>query len=350
MWVYDNDTVSDTFIVDLTKDRDVQDNLPCNFLSVRNDSSLIAFVYLDNRKVGAVQAYSSDPFIGKNFEIIMIKQPDGNNFAIGDLFLQVGKNEQMSSTPYNPSWDLMEENIDVYASGCDNRICYSASNTLELIKYWVNVQSSQIVQRRLDVQGSASLGSYEITFDSETILSGGTPINGEVLETKQYKKIIQNSEFDYSLTNCSIKGWMIDYLLNPNDISKDYTLIVDLGNATYAYDNNLLTETDSANSEATGWKTILEVSFPAKDISRVSALFKVKNNGVNIAYAKIQAFYSGAYHDITTPFSQTGSTWKTFYEHLLTLGLVNVTKLRWQAMSGSGGYSYLRITDMSVFE
>lgn len=345
MWVYENETAVSTYVVDLKDDRNIADNLPLNFLSVRNDSSLIANVFLNNKKVGSVQAYSADSFVGKDYEIIMIVQPDGNIFGIKNLFLQLGKNEQMSSMPYNPSWNLMEENIDVYADGCDNRVSLSSLNLIEAIKYWVNVQNNLIVQRRLDIQGCASLGSYEITFNSETILSGGTPINGEVLDTKQYKKVIENREFDYSVTDCTILGWMIDLKKREKDISPDYTLIDDIGGAANSYDDNISTNQEII-SAADATNNILNVSFPSKDISEVDMAVNITAN-THPGYISLQVYlyYAGGWNmiwDIPDTVQ--------FNAKYITTGWTGVTGLKIVQYQFAGTTLTGNIYDLSVFE
>lgn len=328
-----NPSASNVWNVVLDKHPEVENDLPLTFFNIKNGSSLTLIVYLNGSRAGIVEAYSMDTYIGKQFETFTVTTKDGNNLAIEDVFVQVGNNIQMTTSPYNPSWEMLEENIDVYASGCNARVSYSSTTTPENIKYSINIQNSLIVQRRLDVQGSADYGTYEIIFDidNETVLAGSTPINGVVLDTKQYKKTIINSGFDFSLTDCSIKGWMIDYLNITMDKDKttDATIEVDPGNGENAYDDN--PDSITTLSVTTAEITAIELSFPETNISKLHVCYDQYGDGAGgYSYLDIQLKENGSW--ITCKSNTQGpSNFDTYImHHILDLTSEKVTGIRFR--------------------
>lgn len=350
-----NPTVSNVWNVVLDEHSEVENDLPLTFFNIKNGSSLTLIVHLNGSRAGIVEAYSMDTYLGKQFETFTVSTKDGDNLAIDDIFVQVGNNIQMTTSPYNPSWEMLEENINQYASGCDGRLSYSSAGTpIDVIKYWINTQNAQIVQRRLSIQGSASLGTYEITFDPDTIITGGTPINGEVLDTKQYKKTIQNGEFDYSITNCSIKGWMIDYLKRGGDLSSLYTVITGGVDAVKAYDDDLTTYA-SYSQGGTAWTEEWKVDMGVQQ--PVSA--------INIYITHKSGYSGGDYRQqIRFEISVDNSTWETLftdeststsyiprYHNITTHTLKTFRYIRMtQRNVHSSGNGICRIYDVSLFE
>lgn len=240
MYTLKNKTETHNWFVDLEDHGEVENYLPYNGFNIRNDSSQIAYVELEGRKVGEVQRFSSDNFSNRSFSEFRVYSPDKQNFAIDELFVQVGKDQIMSSQPFNPQWDMLEIDFDRYAQGCDSRLNFSVDVSAVVMKYWLNVANSILVQRNLSVLGSAVPGSYEIDFEGD-IIPGVTPIDTVITDSLRYRKRLQNSGFDYTFTDCEVVSWMVDY---KGYTDCDHAIDVDPGNGVNGYDDDLTTVTD----------------------------------------------------------------------------------------------------------
>lgn len=338
MYTLKNPTKTDSWFVDLHDHSQVENDLPQNSFIVRNDSNIIIYVELYGIKVGEVQRYSSDTFSGRDFKDFKLYNPDGNQFEANDLFVQMSKGQMMTSQPFNPQWDMMEDDLDNYSAGCDSRISLSAAITLVILKYWLNVQNGLIVQRRLNVQGSAAMGTYDIDFEGD-IINGNCGINATVLEIQKIRKTLSASGLDFSDTDCTINGLMFDYKKNSNDISDDFTLVT--GNAN-GYDNDLSTYvTGSTNSNPGGvdtiWYTFFEVSFDSMSIAHTHAVVNSDAASGRTSYIQVQLNVNSVW---TTVFSHSYSSGVSpkYYDHSLT-DYDLVTGARVQVKSSEDGYS-----------
>ena len=345
-----NPAVTDNWIIDLKTYSQVEGRLPLNGLNVRNDSNIVAWVDLDGLKVGEVQRYSADSFQGRNFDRIRIYNPNGQEFAADDLFIQATKGEVMSSQPFNPQWDMMFNDMDRFATGTNNRVSLTDDISMDLIKYWVNLQNSLIVQRRLDVQAHATLlGVYKIIFGDSDILSGavgiGTPPPADTL---LYRKTIVNEAFDYSETNASIVGYTVDLKIRDDDISSLYTLDVDLyGNGENAYDDDLSSKYGLFSNLGTSTETtFFEVSFPSKDINHLYYAIDIASVNAAYGWVKFYIYKSGGWVELSL-LNSIGL--KTLYDTTAHAGVTGI-KMTWYGSAGGGdgtitGY----VRDLSAF-
>lgn len=202
---------------DLKTDDELNLSLPLNFFLLKNNSGIAVDVKLWGKSVGSVERYSSDTFTGIPYESFEILNENDDTISAGEMVVHCGKDVSITQMPFNPQLDLMEENLDRFAGGCDARISKSSTITADAIKYWLNVQNALVVQRRIDLAGTAIMGSYEVDFGGGDVVAGSVPVNGSMLDTKRYKKTISGSAFDYSVSDCSIAGWVFDYKLNSDD-------------------------------------------------------------------------------------------------------------------------------------
>lgn len=341
-----NPSAASEWIIDLKEYSQVENALPMSGLNVRNDSNIVAYVDLDGLKVGEVQRYSADPFQGRNFSLIRIYNPDGQDFAANDLFIQATKGEVMGSQPFNPQWDIMYFDLDRYATGTNTRISLSDSMTLEMIKYRIRSYNALITQRRLDVQAHATLlGEYSITFGANDILSGAVGIGvPPPPDTTLYKKVIANHQFDYSTTNCEIVGWVIDYF---KAAQPTYTLISG-SNGSNAYDGDQTTFTDEYNVQGTTWATRWEVSFPSQPVINCAMKVAGLATGGNYALGKLQLKVNEVWTDVLS-YSATHPDWID-YEDFTVIDYSAVTGARLQLKhSSTADYrSYAKIYDIVI--
>lgn len=341
---FTNDVINN-WRVELDQDSTLRQFMPMLNFTLDNSGDSEVNVFLHGESVGSCYGYATLSVMGKPFESFRIE----GVFNIGDLTVNVSKMETVTAMPFNPQIDLMEENLDKFASGTDNRISYSSTVGADSIKYWINVQNGLIVQRKLDVLGGASVGSYEISFNGD-IVSGSTAINFPSVDLKRYKKTISNSSFDYTVTNCSISGWLIDYFKNPDDLSTNYTVVTGGATAPNAYDDDLSTRADYSalfdGSKTTYW----EVSFPAKDIDEIHSYYELDGvGGGTNCLIYLDAYYGGAWHTVDSQSNATTDHEKK-YVHKTALGLTDVTKIRYQAYSdGASGTRDFNIYDISAF-
>lgn len=200
-----------------------------------------------------------------------------------DQFNQVILKVELSTNPVLATYkkidsfsDLIGVNVfdmDSFAAGCDSRISKSDTITADMIRYWLNVQNDWVVQRQLDMAGSASIGTYSIDFTGGNVISGSVPVNGSIRDNILYRKIISGSGFGYSLTNCTIEGWIVDYR-QKND-GMNGASVVTGGNGENAFDDDLDTSTDNYSSKTVAWVTRWEVSLDAFDMGGLHAWFKI---------------------------------------------------------------------------
>ena len=238
MYTLNNDEKTSNWFVDLKEHSQVEQELPLTMCVLRNDSTHIAHIYLWGRKVGEVQRYSSDTFSGRGFEEFRVMNPDGYEFPVNSLFVQLGKDQLMSSQPFNPQWDLLEVDLNNHLTGCDSRVSLSPEIDMSIIKFLLNAQNSLTVQRMLAIAGNAVPGVCEVVFGADSIdrVHYAIPVDGAHNETLAVKKHIIDEAFDYIETNCIIVGAMYEFLdTNPihTDVAipgKDEILDTDLTN------------------------------------------------------------------------------------------------------------------------
>ena len=321
-------------------------------INIRNDSSQIAWVNLWGRKVGEIQRYSSDTFGGRNFEEFRIYNPDGNDFAVGDLFVQIARGEIMTSQPFNPQWDVLEDDLDRFATGCDSRIAYSSLVTADTIKYWLNVHNRLIIQRKLDVLGGAAVGEYEISMEEEKI-TGSTAAAFPTVDTKRYRKTLVNSGFDYSLSNCSIKGWVFDLRINPNDTMKNATPVSGASGED-AFDDDMSTFAGEYSQSGAAVGVHWEVSFDEVDILSFHYFLNMKAYGylTKKAYTRLQLKVDGTWVTIEEVKADAGGAPSlsntTFRKHDVT-GWSKVTGVRVAYdLNDATNYSKTSINDITT--
>ena len=236
--------------------------------------------------------------------------------------------------------------MDTYADGTDSRISYSSLVSMDLVKYWINNQNSLIAVRHIDVQGSAALGIYSLTLASEDVISGSTGVNSTITDTKVYRKTIADSVFDYSESNCSFKGLIIDYLFNPNDISSTYSIITGGASATNTFDDNLTTFAGEYTTTSESFITVWEVSFSSISIKASHIYLQMKYSAINYSYYQLQ-IYDGSWQTVSS-----GSAYGTSYNDLFGHDISNytgVTKTRLQIRAHSAGNTaYAKIYDISI--
>jgi len=276
--------------------------------------------------------------------------------ATNDQFNQVILKVELSQNPVLATYkkidsfsDLIGINVfdmDSFAAGCNSRISKSDTITADMIKYWLNVQNGQIVQRQIDLSGSASIGTYSIDFTGGNVIGGSVPVNGSIRDNILYRKQITGSAFDYSLTNCTIEGWIIDYDDNVIDLSGKYTEVVCTGTPpiTNSFDDDLITGTDTGNLNSTGtFTTFWEVSFPLCNVKDIHTKFYLYDYGSTVGTIRLQAKINGVW---TTVIEVSGGA--TYYKHYNTSHDL-VTGLRYQyKCTGSGANFRANIYDITA--
>jgi len=279
-----------------------------------------------------------------------------------DQFNQLILKVELSTNPVLATYkkidsfsDLIGINVfdmDSYSAGCDSRISKSDTITADMVKYWLNVQNGQVVQRQLDLAGSASIGTYSIDFTGGNVTAGSVPVNGSIRDNILYRKQITGSAFDYSLTNCTIEGWMIDYLKNQNDISPDYTIVTGGATAVNAYDDDLTTYIYSITRANNVWVTAFEVSFPVKNLSDFHTFLKYKTHNSSYAhYLKAELLVNGSWVEIFS-IGTSSITYVKYFNHDFT-GWNIVTGFRIQVKHTwhpSASFCHLQLYDVSIFD
>lgn len=239
MKTYSNILSSDWVEV-LEDEKSLRKYLPMSSFLLINNSSLLAKIYLNNDWVGNCEPYSPFSVVGRVYDQFRVVNEQGKSFNANELIVVVAKDTSVSAMPLNPQLELMEDNLDVYVSGCDNRISFGGGITANDIKYWVNVQSDLIAQRRIEFEGTAAMGQYEITFSSVDTVDGSVGINNVTTLEKRIKKTIANQEFDLSLTNCLLAGWIIDLKLRTDIMDSFITVSNPTGGDTTKINDDLL--------------------------------------------------------------------------------------------------------------
>ena len=274
-----------------------------------------------------------------------------------DQFNQLILKVELSTNPVLATYkkldsfsDLIGINVfdmDSYAAGCDGRISKSTIITADRIAHWINVQNNQIVQRQLDLAGSANIGTYSIDFMEGTVLSGSVPVNGSIRDNILYRKQIFGSAFDYSLTNCTIEGWIIDLLKKTGDLTINSTVTVDPGNGDRAYDDDMSTHADRHSVNTTGYVTAIELSFGACDVDELHVLFDGLAGGPGTGYWYFD-LYNGSWNNVKIVASPNANL-NTFHFHVDGISLSNVTKMRIQRYSAGSMTTYTDVYDISMF-
>lgn len=343
MYTLKNPTKTDSWFVDLNDHCQVENDLPQNYFIVRNDSNIIIYVELYGIKVGEVQRYSSDTFIGRDFEDFKLYNPDGNQFEVNDLFVQMSKGQVMTSQPFNPQWDMMEDDLDKYSNGCDSRISLSATLTLDMLKYWLNAQNDLIVQRRLSVAGTAAMGTYETDFEGD-VVSGNCGINATVLDIQKLRKTLSNSALNFTNTDCTINGLVFDYKKG-NDISDDYTVVVGGADAPKVYDNDPTTEATYTHYGSV-YENVWEVSFSSVDVTKFHTMLKLYGSTGSTAYAKVDYKIDGVWETVVTDSNDSVDMIYTHSEIIKN----TVTGIRiWLKNEGAFQTAAIKIYDIAVF-
>jgi len=281
-----------------------------------------------------------------------------------DQFNQLILRVELSTNPVLATYkkidsfsDLIGINVfdmDSYAAGCDSRISKSDTITTDMIKYWLNVQNDQIVQRQLDLAGSASIGTYSIDFTGGNVISGSVPVNGSIRDNILYRKKISGSAFDYSLTNCTIEGWVIDYLQNQNDLSNHFSIITAGIDTENAYDDDPNTYGSFAHDQSTYAETLKLDLQDLYTVNNIMIFLSLRCSWTGYtAYAQIQI-------------SVDGSTWETLFTdtapyngyaekpHIISTHVTNpfryIRMLQAQNYGSGAVWSQCRIYDISLFE
>ena len=336
-----NPSAVSEWIINLKEYPQVENALPLNGLNVRNDSNIVAYVSLDGFKVGEVQRYSADTFIGRGFSLIKVYNPDGQDFAPDDIFVQATKGEQVTSQPFNPQWDMMFDDLTRYSTGTDSRMSLKTGVDMGHIKYWLNAQGCVVVQRNLSIQAHATLlGEVSITLGGDNVITVPTGIGvPPPIDLLLHKSNLSDRDFDFSETNAVIIGYIIDYLMNPNDLSSLY--VVEQGGATApnAYDDDMFNQTVTYHCYNNCAKSVWEVSFPPADINALSVRY------LGLGGTQAFQYYDGDWHTIVS-----GSGGVVTQYNGANLGYTGVTKLRMWLTSSGAGSSWVVLFDVSAYE
>jgi hypothetical protein len=233
-----------------------------------------------------------------------------------------------------------ELDFNGYAEGCNSRISLSSLVTVDMIQYWIKVQNNLITQRYLNVKGSAALGTWNIDFGGSDVLAGSVGLNSIISDYMHYKKTISASAFSYTVTNCDIAGWIIDFLKNPNDISNDYVVVTGAG--VNAIDDNMGTY-----DHHTGSVVVWERSFSSRTISEVHSLFYAKRSSACSSYGHVKIYLkvNNVWTEIID--GHGDSTSYILFSNHVTTGWNLVTGVR---ISHPTAYTESKIHDLSVFE
>lgn len=340
---------TNNWFVDLEQDRNMRKYVPATLFNLTNNSDLIANIYLNGTYMGEAQAYSPFSVSGKGYETFTVSSADGQQFNEFELIVQVSKVTSISQLPYNPQVDLLEDNLDRYASGCDGRISIGSGVTLDAIIHWINAQNSLIVQRRVEISGSGSMGTYDISFGSSDDLSGGVGQYSVTTIEKRVKKTINDYGFGYSTSNCGISGWIIDFKKNLSDISDNYTLITgSAAEAAKMIDDDMSTY-GSFDNQSSSYVTEYEVNFSARSIISIHLGLRIRNTLVSgcITYYQIQ-IYNGSWITIGNG-NHNSNNWVD-RSCMSSTGWNNISKIRIQLRTTcTAQHAQMQVYDLSVF-
>lgn len=338
---------TNNWFVDLEQDRNMRKYVPATLFYLTNNSDLVANIYLNGTYMGEAQPYSPFSVTGKGYETFTINNADGQQFNANELIVQVSKTTSISQLPYNPQVDLLEDNLDRYASGCDNRISFGGGITADHIKYWINNQNALIVQRRLELSGTGSMGTYDISFGSGDDLSGGVGTYSINTIEKRIKKTIINHGFGYTTSNCNISGWILDYI-EANDWLDNKTQISNtMDNPSRMFDNDMTTYSNEF-IDSNNWYTVYQCSFPSVDVKGFSAYTQIHTDISAGQTARLYLeLYNGSWH---TAISHTTSStsWQTKHTHNDT-SYNNTTQMRIRMHPGAYARDiFARIQDITL--
>jgi len=344
MFTLNNPVKASEWYVDLLGYSEVENALPLDSFNIRNDSNVIVHVDLGGRKVGEVQRYSADSFAGRPFSNFRVYNPDGNTFGTNELFVQMSKGQMMTSQPFNPQWDMMEEDLDKHSAGCTDRVTLSSTITLDILKYTLNRSNDLVVQRRISVQGSAAMGTYETDFEGD-VVSGNVGINAAVLDTQKIRKTLSESGLNFTDTNCTINGLMFDY--KKGSVISDYTVVTG-GNVSNVYDGDLTTFCDTVSTYSITYITVAEVSCDAVNAARVHACMSLDTDDAgNTTYAIVQLKINGEWETVLST-SSAATAWVTKYIHG-NISYENITGVRAQVRSTyDNRTASLKVADISL--
>jgi len=324
-------------------DRELRAHMPANGLLLINNSSIQANVFISGSYVGCAPAYSPFSIQGVQFNQVTISNPDDHEFSKDELTLTLFNNEMITAIPYNPQIDLMEENLNRFATGCNSRVTMGGGVGLEGVIYWVNTQRALMVQRRIEIEGSTTLmGQYEVIFSDNDSLTGSVGIEGVTTIEKRYNKIINNFEYEVNTTNCTISGLMVD-VKTIDDVMDSCTLIT---GDSECYDNNMGTFKAYQSVTSGVLTTVFEVSFDSQDIKEVHGLSEVWSSN-NSSSANLFLYYGGAWVYIG---GWVNHTTTPMFKYLHEIGNWDgVTGLKIELYrTAAGVYTYLNLYDITV--
>lgn len=333
MFTLKNTEKTDNWFVDLKNYSEVEATLPLDSINVRNDSNNVLYLDLWGRKVGEIQRYSSDSFLGREFEDFRIYNPDKDTFEANEVFVQVSKGQMMSSLPFNPQWDAMEEDLDSYARGCDSRTTMSTTNTITLIKYLLNSHNDIVVQKRISVQGSAAMGTYHTDFEGD-IVSGNVGINAVVLDTTKIRKTLHESGLAFVDTNCVINGLLFDY---KESASRGFTAVSGSGNA---FDGDLTTY--ASHTYSSTW----ECSFDSVNLGQFNMYVQSVNSSSYSATFYVELKVGGSWVVVWSRTVSLSGSYAVSMLHDVT-DRDNVTGIRTR-ISASNSNAVIRNYDFSI--
>jgi len=245
----------------------------------------------------------------------------------------------------NLPFELQIEDYDTYSPGCDSRLSVSAAISVIKMEYWMDVQHDLLVQRGIAVQGTAVAGLVRIIFSANEILALPTAPNGTIIDKTRYRKTNSSGAFDYTESNASIVGWIMDYRKKQGDISQFYNLIT---GSVVVYDDKLDTYQYTAPLSAIVDTVIFEVDFPSQDITELSMYSALVGTGSDNVHSRLDIYYAAAWHTIFTHDIAGGASY-TYQDH--DTGVYNnVTGLRIRSYGdGAMGATIMTINDVSVF-
>lgn len=149
-------------------------------------------------------------------------------------------------------------NFDNYVSGCNLRVSAYGLNE-DRIAYFINKHHGKTAIRQIDIKGSASMGEFDIVLSSDTSISGSVGVNSSMRENIEYVKNIGIGEFDISVSNCSVAGFIADVESNQNLLSSDKLTVV-TGDSNII-DGDLTSSYYEITSGNAGSHVLSEISF-----------------------------------------------------------------------------------------
>ena len=103
--------------------------------------------------------------------------------------------------------------FDQFLPGCNVRFNCGAVG-YEQFLYSMRTHPGRTYIRYMDIRGTASLGSYNITLGNGDAITGGVAVNGVITDYRIYKKTIPVGAFDTSFTNCTLTGMIAEVEFN----------------------------------------------------------------------------------------------------------------------------------------